>query len=79
MPANALTLAKLGKQRYFAGAKLHELHQRPHPLHCLCNRRQQHAFDTNREIDAWRFVSGRVHIVDDVDAADKGDLAVHLT
>src|SRR5437867_467964 len=79
LPANPLTLGKLGKQRHFAGPKLHQLHQRPHPLHCLCDRRQQHAFHTDREIDTWRLVPRRVHIVDDVDATDEGDLAVDLT
>ena len=39
---------------------------------------QQRALDAQREIDARRLLSRRVHVVDDVDAADEGDPAVDV-
>ena len=66
------------KQRHLALLELHELVDRPDPLHRAHDRDEQRALDAQREIDARRLLPGRVHVVDDVDAADEGDLAVDV-
>ncbi len=76
--AHALGVAQVREQRHFGGLELHELVDRPHPLHRVHDRRQQRALDAHGEIDARRLVPRRVHVVDDIDAADESHPAVHL-
>ena len=64
---------------HFALLELDELVDRPDALHRADDRDEQRALDAQREIDARRLLAGRVHVVDDVDAADEGDVPVDVT
>jgi hypothetical protein len=75
---------RLREQRHFAALELHQLDQRPEPLHRLDDRNDHRAADAHREIQARRLLMRRVHVVDQVDAADErnplvdvAELAVH--
>ena len=76
--AGALRAPRRRKQRHLALLELHELVDRPDALHRAHDRDQQRALDAQREVDARRLLPRRVHVVDDVDAADEGDLAVDV-
>ena len=76
--SDALGVSALRKERQLARAQLHELHQRPHALHGLRDQRQQRAFHADREIEPRRLLARRVHVVDDVDAADERDAAIDV-
>ena len=69
--------AGFGKQqRQLRRSGSYQLHDSPHALHRLLDLGQQRAFDGNREVDPGRGLPRRVFVVDDVDAADEGDLPV---
>ena len=67
-----------GKSGTVGALELHELVERPDPLHRAHDRAEQRPLDAHREIDARRLVLGRVDVVDDVDAADERDAPVDV-
>src|SRR6185437_12276179 len=74
--AGARGATRLGKQRQVRRAGPHQLHDSPYALHRLLDLWQQRTFDHDREVDSRRRLPRRVVVVDDVDTADEGDLAV---
>ena len=67
-----------GNSGTLAAPELDQLVDRPHPLHRAHDRRQHRSLDAHREVDARRLLPRRVHVVDDVDAADEGDAPVDV-
>ena len=77
LPADSRHARRAREQRHVAALELDPFVDRPNALHRADDRSQHRAFDADREIDARWPLSRRVHVVDDVDAADKGDAPVH--
>ena len=77
--ADALAAPAVRKQRDVAVAGAYQLHERPHPLHSLCDRHHERPFDHDREVGARRRMAGGVGVIDDVDAADERHATVDLT
>ena len=77
--AYAVTRPMLRKQRDAEASQLRDLHDGPHALHRLHDRRQERAAQRDGEINARRLLPGRVHVVDDVDAAHECQFAVDVT
>ena len=66
------------KQRQVAAVELRQLDQHPQTLHRHHDRREHGALHTHREIHARRLVPRRIHVIDQVDAADEGDAPVDM-
>ena len=77
--AGALRAPRRGKQRHVALLELHELVDRPHALH-RAHDRDRAAGPRRGRAKSTRggFWPRRVHVVDDVDAADERDPAVDV-
>ena len=76
--AHALRHAVRRKQRHVGSFELRDFDDRPDTLHRLDDRHQQRALHADGEINPRRLVPRRMHVVDDVDAADEGDPAVDV-
>ena len=70
----------LGKQRHVGAAQLRRARRSPtRAASCSTIGASSGPFEADGEIDARRLVARRVHVVDDVDAADERDAAVDVT